>query len=364
MGTRRDRSFPLQVVALAVALGTAGISYASPPPLPSETAPPSKEAPASTEAPAPSPEGEAARVHAELRKQGNEAAKAGRIPEAIEAWTQAYEARPVFAVACAIGRAELLGRANPGPAALWLTRCLRLAPVPVKGQAKELAAQQEELVLRDLARSRVGAVRIEAEPGAEISVDGRPVGKAPLADEVFLEPGSHRITASVGSRSRSKDVAVAGGEARAVDLAVQDAPGPVWIAEPLGPPAPARPVKSSIPIGWLIVGAGATAGGVVLGTVLAASSNAAHAKSVEALGELQAKGDATVMCRGTAAPPACTQHRELHRRGELLGIGSKASFIAGGLAAAATVGFMFWPRGSDAVGIKADARGVQVVGSW
>jgi hypothetical protein len=312
----------------------------------------------------PPPEDEAARVHAELRKQGNEAAREGRIPEAIEAWIKAYEARPVFAVACAIGRAELLGRADPGPGALWLTRCLRLAPVPVKGQAKELAAQQEELVLRDLARSRVGALRIEAEPGAEISVDGRSVGKAPLADEVFLEPGSHRITVSQGSRSRSKDVVVAGGEARVVDFALQPALGPLWIPDPLGPPAPARAVKSSVPIGWLIAGAGATAGGFVLGTVLAASSDAAHAKSEKVLGEVQAKGDATVMCTGAAEPPACTKHRELHMKGELLGIGSTTSFIAGGLAAAATLGVLFWPRGSDGVAIKADARGVRAVWSW
>jgi hypothetical protein len=352
MGTRRDRSFLLQAAALAAALGTAGLSHASPP-LPS--------APPSTEAPAPQPDDEAARAHAELRKQGNEAAKAGQIPEAIEAWAKAYAVRPVFAVACAIGRAELLGRANPAPAALWLTRCLRLAPVPVKGQAKELAAQQEELVLRDLARSRVGALRIEAEPDAEISVDGRSVGKAPLGDEVFLEPGSHRITVSLGSRSRSKDVVVAGGEARALDLGVQAALHPLWFTAP--PPAPVRSAKSSFPIGWLLVGAG-MAGGVVLGGVLSASSDAVRAQSEEVLGSLKAQGDPTIMCTGATEPPACTEHRQLHMRAELLGIGSTSSFVAAGVVAIGTLTFVFWPKKPDSVGIKADARGVRAVWSW
>lgn len=347
------RWFLLPVVVLTAVLWTSGLGQASPPPssLPS------------TSPPDPSPEEKAARVHTELRKLGNEAAKVGRFSEAIDAWTKAYAVRPVFAVACAIGRSELLGRANASAAALWLTRCLRFAPVPVKGQAKELAAQQEELVLRDLARSRVGALRVEAELGAEISVDGRVVGKAPLVDEVFLEPGSHRLAASLGSRSRSVDVVVAGGEARAVDLAV-GASGPVRIPAPLRPSAPEQPSKSGISLGWVIAGTAVSVAGIVGGVLFKERSNAAYAQSLHLLETIQAKGDASVMCSADVVFPECVGHRQEHRDGELYNVGSTLSFLGGGLVAAATVGYVLWPRGTDAVGIKADARGVRAVWSW
>jgi hypothetical protein len=346
MGTPRDHLFVLHVAALAVVLLTAGLSFASPP--------------SSTEA------DKAGGAHAELRKQGNEAAKAGRIPEAIEAWTRAYEVRPVFAVACAIGRAELLGRANPGPAALWLTRCLRFAPIPVKGQAKELAAQQEELVLRDLARSKVGALRIDADPGAEIVVDGRAAGKAPLADEVFLEPGSHRITASLGSRSRSVEVAVAGGEARVVDLGLPAGPAlkSNLLEEPPGLPARDGATTSKFPLRSVIAGASVAAGGIIAGVVLRGIADAEIASAEKTVNELEVSGDSHVMCMAAAAPPACREYGERHQKGEALGALSTVGFVVGGLAAAGTLAVVFLPRSSDGVALKADARGVRAVWSW
>jgi hypothetical protein len=300
-------------------------------------------------------------VYAELRRQGNEASKAGRKAEAIELWTRAYAVRRTHIVACAIGRVELLGRANPSAAALWLTRCLRLAPVPVKGQGKELAAQQEEIVLRDLARSRVGALRIQAEPGAAIFVDGRAVGEAPLEDEVFLEPGSHRLAASLGSRSRSVDVAIAAGEDRAVDLVFQAAPGPLRTAAPTRPPAPG-PSRWSTG-GVVRVGGGITVGAAVLGGVLAVMSYVALERSEEALREQRA-AEGEYGCLSENRSYECIESRKQSATAENLAIASKGSFIAAGATAVATLGVVLLSIEPNAIAVKADARGVRVVGSW
>lgn len=177
------------------------------------------------------------RWYAELRKRGNEAVKDGRRAEAIEAWLEAYKLIPSRVLACAIGRTMMLGRANGLGGALWLTRCVNMAPIPEhsdKDAAKELAAQQEEIVLRDLARARVGALRVITDKDADVHVDGRTVGKAPLDDEVFLEPGLYRVAVSLGSRSRSIEVRLSPGESRTVELSLPSPPNRALLYSGIG----------------------------------------------------------------------------------------------------------------------------------
>jgi hypothetical protein len=222
------------VVALAVVHGTVGSSFAAPP---SSSSPP----------PQLGLETESARAFVELRLRGNTAYKAGRIEEAIDAWTRAYAIEPSYVVACAAGRVELLTRKNALAGAKWLTRCVNLAPLHDAEQERK--AQREEIVLRDLARSRVAAVRVRTEPGATVTVDGSVVGRAPLGDEVFLPPGSHRLVVSLGNRSQSIEVTLAAGESRTVDLLLpppSSAPPPPSTTPPS--PAPSSGPSSSLPL--------------------------------------------------------------------------------------------------------------------
>ena len=51
--------------------------------------------------------------------------------------------------------------------------------------------------MRDAAKQEVGEVAVSVEPdGAEVSVDGRVVGKAPLPAPIYLSPGDHQLTAT------------------------------------------------------------------------------------------------------------------------------------------------------------------------
>jgi hypothetical protein len=217
MGLRRSSVKAISAIMLTVICGTAATGYAAP------AKEPGKEAPKTDPR------------YEELRKRGNKAAKERRFAEAIEVSKDAYAIHPSYQVACAIGRTEMLGQANALGAALWLTRCVSLAPVPERTQkdgAKELEQQQQEIVLRDLARARVGALRVLTEAGASVEVDGISVGEAPLDDEVFVTPGAHRVTVALGRRSRSVELKLAAGEGRTVDLSVPPVP-PV-------PPVPER----------------------------------------------------------------------------------------------------------------------------
>jgi hypothetical protein len=113
-----------------------------------------------------------------------------------------------------------------------------MAPVPPSNRPKERAAQLEELAYRDLALSRVGAVRVVTEPGAKVEVDGREVGKAPLEDEVFVFPGDHRIAVSLGDRSRFIELKLLAGESRELDLSLPPLSSPPQALAPQAPPPP------------------------------------------------------------------------------------------------------------------------------
>jgi hypothetical protein len=220
MDVSRNGSKPLSVAVGAVILGMAGSGHAAPPPSLTGL------------------EGDPDRVYSMLRTRGNEATMAGRPAEAVDWWVKAYAIRPSYSVACAIGRELLVELEDVRGGALWLTRCVRMAPVPPSNRPKERAAQLEELAYRDLALSRVGAVRVVTEPGAKVEVDGREVGKAPLEDEVFVFPGDHRIAVSLGDRSRFIELKLLAGESRELDLSLPPLSSPPQALAPQAPPPP------------------------------------------------------------------------------------------------------------------------------
>jgi hypothetical protein len=222
MDVCRNGSKPLSVAVGAVILGMAGSGHAAPPPSLTGL------------------EGDPDRVYSMLRTRGNEATMAGRPAEAVDWWVKAYAIRPSYSVACAIGRELLVELEDVRGGALWLTRCVRMAPVPPSNRPKERAAQLEELAYRDLALSRVGAVRVVTEPGAKVEVDGREVGKAPLEDEVFVFPGDHRIAVSLGDRSRFIELKLLAGESRELDLSLPPLSSPPQALAPQAPPPPVQ----------------------------------------------------------------------------------------------------------------------------
>lgn len=121
----------------------------------------------------------------------------------------------------------------------------------------------------------VAELRLEAPPGARVAVDGRALGTAPLVLPAYVEPGTHRVEATlVDGRVSSVEVRADAGEARDVVLG---APGTEEVPAPLAPrrdDAPPRRASSDDGVDPVIVvgGAGLTVTGLVLGGVFAAAS--------------------------------------------------------------------------------------------
>ncbi len=209
-------------------------------------------------------------------------------------WLQIWQLDPSERAACNVG--QLSFRIGDMPrAAEFLTACLARAPAPADAGGRE----RHQSRALDLARATqaVGALTFAVPRGAELSVDDRPVGRAPLGRAVFVAPGSHRVRAALGEAAKEAAVEVRAGEAREVvlDLALATDTGqaearPPAQAEPGAraeprppvapraprppaprPPAPVEPGAGPSP-GLVVLGAVASAGCVTLGAVQLARS--------------------------------------------------------------------------------------------
>lgn len=345
MGISRNSSKPLSAAALAVILGTVGSGVAAPPPSPDAASSPPGSKP------------DSAGSFSALQAQGTAAYKAGRMAEAVDAWTRAYAISPSHPVACALGRTEFLDRGNALEGARWLTRCVSQAPLPDANHPKEFPLQMEEINLRDLARSRVGAVRLVTDAGAMIEVDGREVGKGPLEDEVFVMPGAHRFRVSLGERSRSIEVTLAAGENRTVDLSLPAVQSPALSAAPPLPQAiPSSGAQEGVgkALNKTILGAGIAVGAV--GLVVGVGFGAA---ALNARGEAEGGAEAFYNEHGylpcaISDHPACPIFKDTSDRADAFTVVSMVGLSAAVVGGVMTAYAIFKPRlGASGPGFQA-----------
>jgi hypothetical protein len=125
----------------------------------------------------------------------------------------------------------------------FLVICAERQPDPAWDSAREqkvMKTRDDELAK---ARLRVGALRVLVDKaGAEVFVDDEPVGTAPLAREIGLEPDvAHRVTAFLGAERAARHITIPAGEQRVVRLTLA-APRAV-----ISPPTEA-PRKSAPPV--------------------------------------------------------------------------------------------------------------------
>lgn len=87
-------------------------------------------------------------------------------------------------------------------------------------EEREVQAAEGAIVAVDVRlRPQPAKVRINAEDGAEVRVDGRPVGVTPLAAPVELDAGPHLITVSrTGREPFSKELDLSRGEQRTLNV--------------------------------------------------------------------------------------------------------------------------------------------------
>ncbi|KYF78713.1 hypothetical protein BE20_11880 [Sorangium cellulosum] len=303
----------------------------------------------------------------------------------------AWEVGPMFDVAYNLGNTKYQMK-KYREAATYLSFALRHWPL-MKAAAK-LKPNAEKWLAES--RAQVGAVGVTVSmAGAEVLVDGKVTGRAPLEGEVFVEPGEHRVEARLsGYETASQTVRVGKGGTVKVELAMTLAKSEANEATPVanaaeGASAPGAGAGASVekktPVApeqqeqqpqertwWPVIALGAASAvglGVGVGMTVAGSNvlDDVHAQR-------QAIQDAGGQC---ARPQAafvdrCAELNSAGERVDTLGHVAGAAYIASGVLAAAALTYALWPR--DEAGAAGQPRvaaaahpmgaGIVVLGAW
>jgi hypothetical protein len=179
-------------------------------------------------------------------EEGVKAFDAGRFEDARSAFLQAYALKRHPAVLLNLGLSEVKS-GHPEDGGNHLQQFLREFPAATPDQRTSA-----EKGIADAKKKAGYVVAIVDANGADVSIDGTPVGKSPLLDPVFVKPGKHTLLATYGGRSATTQVDAKPGVAAAATLTIGVAgaavaplpapvPAPVPAPAPLPAPTPAAP---------------------------------------------------------------------------------------------------------------------------
>ncbi|MDI1435084.1 MULTISPECIES: PEGA domain-containing protein [Polyangium] len=343
---------------------------------PGKPATPDKGAAApATPTPAPSP-ADADKESVRLFEDAKKAHKAFQWDKARDAALAAFKLKPDPAYGLILGQSELQ-TGKPRDAAEHLELFVREAKSATS--IEKQAAQK----LLDEAKGKLGTLVIHANvEGADVVVDGRAVGRTPLAAPVFVDPGSHEIEVKKFGFDPGKELlAVAPATESEMEFALAplaaepDKPEPEKKPkeEPKPPPLPSPKWRTYGMIG----GAGLTVIGLGLGVGLTMMANS---KSDEADQQLMILRQTTPTTSGLCGaggfvPNAagCAKLKDTLSSQDAAANGAIAGYVIGGVAAIGTLGLFLLPRtplGRKLMGVNvvpvlgAGQTGGMVVGSF
>jgi hypothetical protein len=286
----------------------------------------------------------------ELQARGDAAANPGTLKEALAAYRAAWDAKPGNArIACNIGRIELVTGNYPA-AAEWLTRCVRLMKEQIKPDT--LDPRRAEVQDLELARAHVGALLIEATPGASITLDNGPerVGTAPLSDPIFVTPGEHRVDVRLGKHLVTRTIDARAGQEHRIEVRLP-AEEPPLAARPDPSRNPARveperrapaPGASRAFVWWPVAVGGALAvTAASLGVVFQVVSHQAGEGAEETLARVEREQSPPGLGCGKIEyhREGCNEFARLETRHVAFGDAAIGAFIASGVFGAAALGY-------------------------
>jgi hypothetical protein len=272
-------------------------------------------------------------ARARLVRSADQAFDEDRLADSRDAWLAIWELEASTKAACNVGQLSL--RIDDMPmAAEFLTICLKDAPEPTDPDGKKL---HEQRVL-DLAQARqaVGALTFRVRERAELTLDGKPVGRAPLDRDLFVKPGRHRVRAELDGEVGEADVDIAAGEQRRVVLDL------------IAPPEKPR--------GWVIaVGATSSSAFVAAGVGLLVAADAAQSESSDLRAQI-------VRPNGCSNSP-CTRATDAYEAYAYMKPFGYGAIALGAAFAAGTLTYTFWPRSSGPM-LKVGTSRVILEGTW
>ncbi|MBI5538235.1 MAG: PEGA domain-containing protein [Deltaproteobacteria bacterium] len=216
-----------------------------------------------------------------------------RFADSLVEFEKSYALVPVFSTLYNIGQVHVaLGHPVEAVDAFEKHLAQGGTAIPADQRARveaELAAQ----------RNRIGEIQMSVLPaGAELRIDGKVVGKAPLSTPVKVAAGHHRVEAMLeGYRSVDKEVDLQGKGRLEISFQLVSlqspqelSPAPAPPAAPTARPAQVAPVaESGSPqdskgstqkiVGWSLAGVGLVGAGV--GIIVAVTGQSKHQDALD-----------------------------------------------------------------------------------
>lgn len=141
----------------------------------------------------------------------------GAFKEASDYYRAAVKRKPTREITCNLGVSARLAE-NLIEAAYALTACLAAPPpLPISEEETQRIARYRgdlEVVL-----GQIGTLSIQAPAGVDILIDNEPSGRAPLATDAFVKPGSHVVVVRHKGLEASRSIVVGKGTRAIVSLA-------------------------------------------------------------------------------------------------------------------------------------------------
>lgn len=315
------------------------------------------------EAPQPAPAREAeSRAAAEaLFRRGKAVYSAGKLLEAYEVYKAAWSLRKTYEIAGNLGNVALeLGKAREAAEYLAYSRSM----FPANGSPEKLARLEAALVE---ARRQVATVRVEvrrqgeasegAAGEAEVLGDGQLAGRAPLGQELFLDPGYYTLKARLaGYADGERSIHVEKGSVETVILtleAISIPEGRRGARNERAPPKVAGAPSPEWRLPVIVAGLGVAAAGLGVGIGAAVHSGARRADVNEAwVGLYDAAGDSACYGGGGALRASCDELLAAESDARTFRTLSIVGFIAGGAGAVTSIALLFLTGASSPSGAQ------------
>jgi hypothetical protein len=286
----------------------------------------------------------------QLDTKAREAYYANELEQARGWWIQSYALYPTANVALSLGRVELsLKRYRDS--AEHLDYALRHMP----DSKSEKAHSEAQKALAD-ARAHVAAVEVTTtQLNVELRVDGKKVGRSPLDHVIYLDAGTHELSAHLGSNSIARAVTVQPPQVYQVNLplVVQTRAVETRRAEPVvvanesarrsdekdeAPAADAR--RDPVPI---VIGGTLFMAGIASGIVFRLNSDTKFDNAEQ----MRARRANTGCVGDQVQSTECQALLSAAESGDRARNWSTAGFVVAGAALAGTLTYWFWPRHSE-----------------
>jgi hypothetical protein len=235
-------------------------------------------------------------------------------------------------------------------AAEYMTFALAHFPPGAKSEIRKRYLQGFDEI-----REHIGTVSVfVSHDGAEVTLDGRGIGRSPLANPIFVTPGTHVVEARLGGALAKQTVHVPVKQTKRVDLELvgntfePQSPPSAAKAEPVrstsAPPVSTAHERDPVP---LVVAGSAGAAALVGGIAFLLVADSKDDERARRVARLQGSNSCAKPIRDPNLLRPCETISDLSSEEKTFNVLAYTSFGVAAVAAGALT-YLLWPRGNDA----------------